>query len=123
MAEQHSILVLDDDPDVRELLTDYFASQGYRVTAVCDGQALREAFDTCVPDVALLDVGLPGEDGLSLARHVREHFDVGIIIVSGAGDTLDRIIGLEIAPMIMSPTLRPSRIARARQKRVEALSA
>lgn len=96
MAEQHSILVLDDDPDVRELLTDYFESQGYQVTAVPDGQALREAFDAGVPDVALLDVGLPGEDGLSLARHVREHFDVGIIIVSGAGDTLDRIIGLEV---------------------------
>ncbi|MCO6411571.1 MAG: response regulator [Thiogranum sp.] len=96
MTEQSSLLVLDDDPDVRELLTDYFEGQGYRVTAVASGDALRAALAEAVPDVVLLDVGLPGEDGLSLARHVREHFDVGIIMVSGAGETLDRIIGLEV---------------------------
>jgi DNA-binding response OmpR family regulator len=48
------------------------------------------------PHVVLLDVGLPGEDGLSLARYLREQFDLGIIMVSGAGETLDRIVGLEV---------------------------
>ena len=96
MTEQNSILVLDDDPDVREMLTDYFTAQGYEVIALGTGEAMREALGERVPDVVLLDVGLPGEDGLSLARYVREHFDVGIIMVSGAGDTLDRIIGLEV---------------------------
>jgi two-component system phosphate regulon response regulator OmpR len=96
MTEQNSLLVLDDDPDVRELLTEYFEGQGYEVTAVSSGAALRAALEEQLPDVVLLDVGLPGEDGLSLARYVREHFDVGIIMVSGAGETLDRIIGLEV---------------------------
>jgi len=96
MTEQNSILVLDDDPDVRDMLTDYFSGQGYRVTALATGEAMRAALGEQVPDVVLLDVGLPGEDGLSLARYVREHFDVGIIMVSGAGDTVDRIIGLEV---------------------------
>ena len=96
MTERNSILVLDDDPDVREMLTDYLSGQGYEVIAVATGEAMREAFGEQLPDVVLLDVGLPGEDGLSLARYVREHFDVGIIMVSGAGDTVDRIIGLEV---------------------------
>jgi two-component system phosphate regulon response regulator OmpR len=96
MTERNSILVLDDDPDVREMLTDYFTGQGYEVIALATGEAMREALGERVPDVVLLDIGLPGEDGLSLARYVREHFDVGIIMVSGAGDTVDRIIGLEV---------------------------
>ena len=96
MAEQATILVVDDDPDIRALLEDYLGDQGYRVVAVSTADAFRKALPECEPDVVLLDVGLPGEDGLSLARHVREHFDVGIIMVSGAGDTVDRIIGLEI---------------------------
>jgi DNA-binding response OmpR family regulator len=96
MAEQATILVVDDDPDIRELLEDYLGDQGYKVVSVPSADAFREALSEHEPDVVLLDVGLPGEDGLSLARHVREHLDVGIIIVSGAGETVDRIIGLEI---------------------------
>jgi two-component system phosphate regulon response regulator OmpR len=96
MTERNSILVLDDDADVRELLSDYFADQGYQVAALATGEAMRKALDDQVPDVVLLDIGLPGEDGLSLARYLREHFDVGIIMVSGAGDTVDRIVGLEV---------------------------
>ncbi len=96
MADQAGILVVDDDPDIRELLEDYLGSQGYKVVAVANAEAMRAALADHLPDLVLLDVGLPGEDGLSLARHVREHFDVGIIMVSGAGETLDRIIGLEV---------------------------
>ncbi len=58
--------------------------------------AARELLAGERPEVVLLDVGLPGEDGLSLARYIREHFDIGIIMVSGAGDTVDRIVGLEV---------------------------
>jgi DNA-binding response OmpR family regulator len=96
MTEQATILVVDDDPDIRALLEDYLGDQGYQVVAVPTADDFRKALSGHTPDVVLLDVGLPGEDGLSLARHVREHFDVGIIMVSGAGDTVDRIIGLEI---------------------------
>jgi len=96
MGDPVCILVVDDDADVRELLCDYLGDQGYDVIAVGDAGAMRGALAERVPGVVLLDVGLPGEDGLSLARHVRERYDVGIIMVSGAGETVDRIIGLEV---------------------------
>jgi len=93
---QTTILVVDDDPDIRELLEDYLSDQGYRVATAATAEAMRTSLAEDLPDVVLLDVGLPGEDGLSLARHIREHFDLGIIMVSGAGETLDRIVGLEV---------------------------
>jgi len=96
MEGQYQLLVVDDDPDVRELIQDYFSDNGFRVVEAKDATAMRSAIETSVPDVVLLDVGLPGEDGLSLARYLREHHDVGIIMVSGAGETVDRIIGLEV---------------------------
>lgn len=90
------ILVVDDDPDVRDLLNDYLSGQGYQVAAADGATAARSLMDAETPDLVLLDVGLPGEDGLSLARHIRERFDIGIIMISGAGETLDRIVGLEV---------------------------
>lgn len=93
---QCQLLVVDDDPDIRELIRDYFSDNGFHVVEAEDAKAMRTAIETSVPDVVLLDVGLPGEDGLSLARYLREHHDVGIIMVSGAGETVDRIIGLEV---------------------------
>jgi len=90
------LLVVDDDPDIRELIRDYFSDNGFRVVEADDATAMRSAIEASVPNVVLLDVGLPGEDGLSLARYLREHHDVGIIMVSGAGQTVDRIIGLEV---------------------------
>jgi two-component system phosphate regulon response regulator OmpR len=60
------------------------------------GPVARALLAEQIPPVVLLDVGLPGEDGLTLARWLREHFDIGIIMVSGAGETLDRIVGLEV---------------------------
>ena len=96
MGDGATIVVVDDDPDICELLEDYLGDQGYTVVTVPAADAFRKALTEHKPDVVLLDVGLPGEDGLSLARHVREHLDVGIIMVSGAGETVDRIIGLEI---------------------------
>lgn len=91
-----TVMVVDDDQDIRDLLEDYLTEHGYRVIAVDGGVAMRKALEEVIPDVVLLDVGLPGEDGLSLARFIREQFDIAIIIVSGAGETVDRIIGLEV---------------------------
>jgi DNA-binding response OmpR family regulator len=91
-----SILVVDDDPTIRELLTDYLEDNQYAVMTASSGTAARELLVEHVPHVALLDIGLPGEDGLTLARFIREQYDIGIIIVSGAGDTIDRIVGLEV---------------------------
>lgn len=96
VSDSPRVLVVDDDPGVREMLDDYLADQGYQVVAADSAARAREFLDAEAPDLVLLDVGLPGEDGLSLGRYIREHFDVGIIMVSGAGDTLDRIVGLEV---------------------------
>ena len=96
MTESVQVLVVDDDPDVRDLLDDYLSEQGYRVVSAGSAAAARELLDDQAPSVVLLDVGLPGEDGLSLARHIREHLDIGIIMISGAGETVDRIVGLEV---------------------------
>lgn len=96
MTEPVRVLVVDDDPAVRELLDDYLSDQGFEVVLADGAPAARAAMSTGDIGAVLLDVGLPGEDGLSLARHIREYHDIGIIMVSGAGDTLDRIIGLEV---------------------------
>jgi DNA-binding response OmpR family regulator len=97
MSEPVQVLVVDDDPDVRDLLDDYLSAQGYRVVAAESGSAARRYLEEGEPPgVVLLDVGLPGEDGLSLARYIRERLDIGIVMISGAGETLDRIVGLEV---------------------------
>jgi len=96
MAESKRILVVDDDPDVRGLISDYLGERGYVVEISDSAEAMRAAVQARVPDLVLLDIGLPGEDGLSLARYLREHHDIGIIVVSGADETVDRIVGLEI---------------------------
>jgi len=90
------VLIVDDDADVRRVLTEYLGSHDYQVTAVASGDAMRAALKVAVPDVVLLDLGLPGEDGLTLARYLRERYAVGIIIVTGASETVDRIVGLEV---------------------------
>lgn len=90
------VLVVDDDADVRELIRDCLAGHGFEIMEADACAAARAVLAERRPDVVLLDVGLPGEDGLSLARYLREHHDVGIIMVSAAGETVDRVIGLEV---------------------------
>lgn len=90
------VLVVDDDPDIRELIGDYLTGHGFDVAMADGAAAMRASIQQRIPDVVLLDIGLPGEDGLSLARYLREHHDIGIIMVSGAGETVDRIVGLEV---------------------------
>jgi two-component system, OmpR family, response regulator len=96
MTSAGNVLVVDDDLEVREMLAEYLSSHGFEVTQAASGESMRAAVHERVPDVVLLDLNLPGEDGLSLARYLREHHDVGIIMVTGAGETLDRIVGLEV---------------------------
>jgi DNA-binding response OmpR family regulator len=91
-----TVLVVDDDPSVRDLLEDYLGDNGYRVMLAANGAEARRILEEQAPHLVILDVGLPGEDGLSLARFVREQYDIGIVIVSGAGETVDRIVGLEV---------------------------
>jgi DNA-binding response OmpR family regulator len=90
------VLVVDDDAAVREMLTDYLSTHGYEVVVAASGEAMRAEMARALPAVVLLDVGLPGEDGLTLARFVRERYDVGIIMVTGAAAVIDRVAGLEV---------------------------
>lgn len=90
------ILVVDDTPEIRELIETYLSGEGYLVAGVDGGLALREAMQREPADLVIVDLGLPGEDGLSLTRFLREHYDVGIVIVTGKGSAVDRVIGLEI---------------------------
>ncbi|MBI2800342.1 MAG: response regulator [Gammaproteobacteria bacterium] len=91
-----TLLVVDDDSTIRELLADYLGDNQYRVLLAGNAAEARELLSEHVPHVVLLDINLPGEDGLSLARFIREQYDIAIVMVSGAGDTIDRIVGLEV---------------------------
>jgi len=90
------VLVVDDDAAVRGMLSEYLGGHGYDVAVAADGAAMRAELERAKPALVLLDVGLPGEDGLTLARYLRERYDVGIIMVTGAGDVVDRVAGLEV---------------------------
>ena len=90
------VLVVDDDGDVRRMLAEYLGAHDYHVETAANGAEMRERLAQGVPDVVLLDVGLPGEDGLSLARYLRERHPVGIIMVTAADGVVDRVVGLEV---------------------------
>jgi two-component system phosphate regulon response regulator OmpR len=96
MSSNGSVLIVEDDRDIREMVADYLGGQGYAVHQAESGSDMREAIERDLPDVVLLDIRLPGEDGLTLARYLRERYDVGIIMVTGAGDVVDRVVGLEV---------------------------
>jgi len=96
-APQPLVLVVDDDPDLRELLATYLGANGYRVNTVPDGVALRAALaQGPQPDAIVMDLMLPGEDGLSLTRHVKAHSAVPVLMLSAKGEEMDRVIGLEV---------------------------
>ena len=90
------VLVVDDDPAIRNMLSEYLSTHGYEVAAAANGEAMRAELERAAPAVVLLDIGLPGEDGLTLARYLRERYGCGIIMVTGAGDVIDRVAGLEV---------------------------
>ena len=90
------VLVVDDDGALRDLLGDYLRREGFTVSGVADGQALFEWLDQDQADIIILDLMLPGEDGLTIARRLRQQASTPIIILSARGDDIDRIVGLEV---------------------------
>jgi len=90
------ILVVDDDPALCELLSDYLGGSGYAVATAGDGNAMRRALARGMPDAIVLDLMLPGEDGLALARELRSHSEVPILMLSARGEEIDRVVGLEV---------------------------
>jgi DNA-binding response OmpR family regulator len=96
MDHRPHVVVVEDEPTQRQLLVEYLARHNFRVDGVDGGAALRRLVERAPPSLVMLDVGLPGEDGFALARWLREKSGrVGIIMVTAAGDTVDRIVGLE----------------------------
>jgi DNA-binding response OmpR family regulator len=90
------ILVVDDDPRIRQMLTRYFEQEGYQVCAAADGVAMRAQLNAKPIDVILLDIVMPGQDGLTIAREIRAKSDVGIIMLTSKDEVLDRVVGLEV---------------------------
>jgi two-component system phosphate regulon response regulator OmpR len=97
MARVPHIAVCDDEPGVREALAEYLTVHGFKVSEADGAAKLRRLVaKEESPDLVLLDVRMPGEDGLSLARWLREHAKLGVIMITGSNDTVDRITGLEV---------------------------
>jgi two-component system phosphate regulon response regulator OmpR len=90
------LLIVDDDASVRAMLREYLEGHGFAVAEADGGARMREQLEAELPDLVLLDVRLPGEDGLSLAKYLRERYDLGIIMVTASGDVIDRVVGLEL---------------------------
>ncbi|MBK7815455.1 MAG: response regulator [Rhodocyclaceae bacterium] len=90
------ILVVDDDPALCDLLTEYLTAGGLTVDTAGDGVAMSQRMDRHPPDIIVLDIMLPGEDGLNLARQLRAKSDVPILMLSARGEEIDRVVGLEV---------------------------
>ena len=95
-ADAPHILVVDDEPPIVELLTGYLAREGYEVSSVGDGLAAVEAVRATAPDIVILDVMLPGIDGVEACRRIRAFSDAYVLMLTARGEELDRIVGLTV---------------------------
>ena len=96
MDRPDHILIVDDDAEIRTLLTRYLEKNGLRATAVGDGRAMWQALERGAPDLVVLDLMLPGDDGLTLCRDLRAKSDLPVIMLTARGEETDRIVGLEM---------------------------
>jgi two-component system OmpR family response regulator/two-component system phosphate regulon response regulator OmpR len=96
LIDDTKVLIVDDDAGIRDLLADYLAKQGMRVSSARDGKEMDERLAGGYPDLIVMDLMLPGEDGLSLTRRVKAVRDVPVIMLSARGEDIDRIVGLEV---------------------------
>ncbi|MGL4233508.1 MAG: response regulator [Casimicrobium sp.] len=110
------IIVVDDDADLRELLSSYLTSSGFIVEAAADGKALDALLAKGEPDLVVLDLMLPGEDGLSICRRLRAESSVPILMLTAAGEAIDRVVGIEIGAddYMAKPFLPRELLARVR---------
>jgi DNA-binding response OmpR family regulator len=90
------LLVVDDDAGVLDLLRRYFSGQGFEVSVAANGTEMRDALARTSIDLVLLDLGLPGEDGFELTRQLRKNWNGALIIITGRGESVDRVVGLEL---------------------------
>lgn len=96
MQPKHRIAVVDDEVDLRTSVAEYLQLQGFAVSQAADGPGLRALLKREPIDLVLLDLRMPGEDGIAVLRGVREHFAIPVIMVTAIGDPIDRIVGLEV---------------------------
>lgn len=96
MVAMLSILMVDDDAQIRQLLSEYLSDFGMSVVAVADGKAMEEALKNSSFDLVILDLMLPGEDGLSLCRSLRAESNIPILMLTARGEAMDRVVGLEL---------------------------
>ncbi|GAB3670704.1 response regulator [Salinisphaera aquimarina] len=96
MAEQPHILVVDDHRDIRDSLTRYLRDHGFRLSSAADAAAARRIVRDSALDLVVLDIMMPGEDGLSLCRWLRETTEIPVILLTAVADEMDRVIGLEM---------------------------
>ena len=91
-----TLIVVDDDPEIRELLADYLGRHGMRALMAEDAEALRRLLEVETPDLLIVDLMMPGDDGFTICRDLRRHSDVPIIMLTASADETDRILGLEL---------------------------
>lgn len=96
MNGQTEILVVDDELDLRETVAEYLVRHGFAVRTAMDGEAMAARLEEKAADLVILDINMPGADGLTLARRLREHSDVSIMMLTAAGEIVDRVVGLEM---------------------------
>jgi DNA-binding response OmpR family regulator len=96
MSEMATVLVVDDEPIVRDVVVRYLQRDGFDTLEAGDGDAARSIIESGAPDIVVLDVMLPGTDGLSLCRWIRAGSDLPVIMLTARGEAADRIVGLEI---------------------------
>jgi len=96
MSDRPHLVIVDDDREIRTLLSQYLEKHEFRTTAVADGKELRRVMERSRVDLAVLDLMLPGEDGLSICRDLRTRSQIPIIMLTAKGEDVDRIIGLEL---------------------------
>ena len=96
MTDTPHILVVDDDREIRTLLRDYLEKNGFRATAVADGQETRRALERGRFDLIVLDLMLPHESGLEICRELRTRSDVPVVMLTALGEEVDRVVGLEV---------------------------
>lgn len=96
MPDPLHLLVVDDDPGVLDLLRRYFTGQGFTVSTAANGDEMRRVLAANAVELVLLDLGLPGEDGFELTRQLRKGWNGALIIITGRGESVDRVVGLEL---------------------------
>jgi len=96
MTRAPRLIVVDDEPELRKILSDYLARHGFAVRAVAGAAELDACLAAEEADLLILDVAMPGEDGLSIARRIRSRSSVPILMLTAAADIVDRVVGLEV---------------------------